>query len=139
MDESIPIQIYTKGLFEKGDVSSGRLLQKLEAWLNFQTLLANWYQDESLVIKIKLCLMPENVFYEHKLDENLNWESFKDKSITGVYYHDQTNTEFESYIMLPKADLNEIMNHPEKVEQYFQIKLGSAANEMGGIYDYAQI
>ena len=134
MDESLPIQVTSEGLFEKGDQSSERLFQKLEAWLNFQTLLANWYQDESLVIKIKLSLMPENVFYGHELDQTLTWQSFENKTLTGVYHHNQSNTEFDSYLMLSKADLNDMMSHPEKVENLFKQKLKFAINELGKHY-----
>lgn len=134
MNNDLPIKVDSKGLFEAGDKSSKFLMTKLEAWLNFKALSANWYADESLVISMSLTLLPEVQFLNQQVDNDKQWLSISEKSVTAIYTHYKDNHSFESYIMFSNEELNKAMENPRNVENMLQIKLASAANKMAQHY-----
>ena len=139
MQDDLPIKVSSKGLFEQDDKSSSFLIHKLEAWLNFQALLANWYQDESQITHFSFQVLPESQFYQHQLDQELIWKSFELPGVTGVYHHDEEQSSFESYLMLSNSELDDMMKHPANVEARLKQKLRATINVQAVIYQLQPI
>lgn len=134
MEQDLPITVTSQGLFEAGDKSSEFLMTKLEAWLNFKALQANWYGDESLVVSMNIVIMPEKVFLDNKVDKSLKWQTFSSNTTTALFNHDPENFRFKSFLMLSNDELNDAMSNPKKVEDMLQKKLGTVANHFGEFY-----
>jgi hypothetical protein len=134
METDLPITLSIKGLFEAGDKSSAFLISKLEAWLNFKALGANWYSDETLVVNIDFTILPESQFMDLQLDTADNWIPINLPGLTAVYRHDMTKQHFNCMVMLSNDELSEAMKDGSKVENTFQLKLGTAANVLATYY-----
>ncbi len=134
MDTDLPITLTTKGLFEANDKSSGFLISKLEAWLNFKALSANWYANEAMIVKMAFTVLPEAHFMDLQVDSKDNWIPITTASLTAVYRHDLTAKQFTCFIMLSNEELNQAMKDGSKVEGNFQTKLAEAANTLAHYY-----
>ena len=139
MDHNLPITVTSKGLFEAGDKSSEFLMTKLEAWLNFKALQANWYGDEDLVLTINVSIMPEKLFLDNQVDRSLKWQSLSSNTTTALFNHNESITSFTCFLMLSNDELNETMAKPQKVEDMLQNKLATVANHFGEFYELNNI
>lgn len=137
MSESLPLTVKSEDLFEQGDRSSSYLLTKLEAWLNFQALCANWYADESSIVQCHFTFLPEQSFYHKELNSDITWHNLKQPML--VYSHDKTNKTFNVFVMLSKDELNTAMNNPKNVEVMLQNKLSQSANQLVAEYKLSPI
>lgn len=137
MTEALPITFSIKGLFEPGDSRSEFLISKLEAWLNYRGLCANWYADESLVVNMDICLLPEKLFLSQQVSQDKNWQSLSDP--TAIYHHDSQNHLFECYLMLSNQEIEQAMASPNELEHKLQIKLAAVANTFASKYHLASI
>lgn len=125
LDQDLPIKVKTQDLFETGDKASGYLLSKLEAWVNFQTLAANWFADEDFIIDLTMTLLPETSFLDLQVDSTL-WQTIQLASFTAVYMKQQRSV--QAYIMLSNDELNTAMTQSAKVESLMQDKLRIMTN-----------
>lgn len=137
MEQDLPITVTSQGLFEAGDKSSEFLMTKLEAWLNFKALQANWYGDENLVVSIHITIMPEKVFLDNQVDKSLKWQSLSNINTTALFNHDEPSKTFRSFLMLSNDELNEAMANPAKVETMLQKKLATTVNHFASFYSLA--
>lgn len=137
MTEALPITFTTKGLFEAGDNKSEFLISKLEAWLNYRGLCANWYADESMVTSMAFCLLPEKLFLSHQVDQNKAWSTLNEP--TALFHHDESTRHFECYIMLSNEEIDQAMKAPQTLEQKLQVKLAAVANHFASFYHLAAI
>lgn len=137
MTEALPISFTTQGLFESGDSKSEFLISKLEGWLNYRGLCANWYADETLIISMAICLLPEKVFLSHQVDQNKTWSTLTEP--TALFHHDKNQHHFECYVMLSNDEIDEAMKAPQTLEQKLQVKLAAVANHFAGFYHLAAI
>jgi hypothetical protein len=135
METDLPITLNIKGLFEANDKSSAFLISKLEAWLNFKALGANWYGDETLVVNIDFTILPESQFMDLQLDTADNWIPINLPGLTAVYNHDMSKQHFSCMVMFSNDELSEAMKDGSKVESTFQLKLAAAANVLATYYD----
>ena len=134
MEDELPITVTSKGLFEASDKSSQYLFTKLEGWINFQGLRANWYADENLVVKMNIVILPEDLFLDNEVDRSKTWQTISNKDFTAIYHHDEFNTSFDSFIMLSNDEIEYAMNHGKEVESIFQNKLKTLVNSLVGFY-----
>ena len=139
MSDALPIQVTSIGLFEPNDKASAFLIQKLEAWLNFQALAAEWFSDESHIVKFKFQIMPETEFYQHQLPQELNWQTLSLPTVTGVFHHNTNTMHFDTYLMLSNSEINEMMDAPSKVEEKLQTLLKTTMNWQGAHYKLAKV
>ena len=137
MTESLPLTVTSEDLFEKGDRTSSYLLTKLEAWLNFQALCANWYADEDFVVQCHFTFLPEQSFYNKELRSDIAWHNIQQPML--VYSHDKTNKTFNVFVMLSNDEINTAMNNPKQVEAMLQHKLSDSANQLVSEYQLAPI
>ena len=136
-NDVLPITVKAEGLFEQNDKSSQFLVSKLEAWLNFQALCADWYANDKLVVKLNFTILPETTFYQHQLDANKTWQNLT--TPLAVYHHDTNVRSFSIYLMLTKEDISSAMEAPQKVEEMLQTKLASTANQLISEYHLSAI
>ncbi len=125
--EPLPIRVEIKHLFEAGDVKSQSLIERLQAWINFQTLAANWFADESQIVDVSIVLLPQNRFLDLELDTEQVWQSIQ---ITDDYVY-TANAEANTaniYVGLSNTTLKSLMKHPEKVNEGFQEIIKNATN-----------
>lgn len=137
MNEALPITFTTQGLFESGDSKSEFLIEKLEAWLNYRGLCANWYADEAMVISMAICLLPEKLFLSHQVDQSKSWSTLS--MPTALYHHDEQQRHFQCYLMLSNAEIDDAMKAPQMLEQTLQVKLAAVANHFANYYHLAAI
>ena len=137
MSEALPITFRCEGLFESDDPKSQFLVSKLEAWLNFRGLCANWYADESLVVNMHICLLPESLFLSKHVDQNKSWQQLSEPM--AVYHHDIPQHSFECYLMLSKLEIEQAMAAPQELESQLQVKLAALANHLVRYYHLAAI
>ncbi len=137
MAEALPITFTTKGLFESGDDKSDFLISKLEAWLNYRGLCANWYADEALVVNMSICLLPEGLFMSQQVEQNENWQTIKEP--IAIYRHDKSRFHFDCYLMISNQEIDEAMKAPQQLENKLQIKLAAVANHFASQYHLAAI
>jgi len=96
------------------------LLHKLEMWINFQALKADWYGDEDHILIFNYTLV--RTLEEKKLMKADNW-IIK----TGFAYHYQSeNLTTHAYIAI--AD---IVKHKTGIEQAIKSRLTRVANAVG--------
>lgn len=134
MQSDLPITLTTKGLFEAGDKNSQFLISKLEAWLNFKALGANWYGDESLVVNIDFTVLPESQFMDLQLDTEQSWVPINLPNLTAVYHHDMSKHHFTCMVMFSNDELSAAMKDGSQVENTFQVKLAACANVLAVYY-----
>lgn len=137
MAEALPISFTSKGLFESGDTKSEFLISKLEAWLNYRGLCANWYADESLVVNMSICLLPEKLFLSHQVEPNKQWQSLQEP--VALYHHDKEQHFFDCYLMLSNQEIEQAMAKPQTLEHTLQLKLANVANHFANKYHLAAI
>lgn len=137
MTEALPITFTTQGLFESGDSKSEFLISKLEAWLNYRGLCANWYADEDKVMSMAICLLPEKMFLSHQVDQNKVWSTLNEP--TALFHHDEVTCHFECYLMLSNNEIDEAMKNPQDLERKLQLKLATVANKFASAYHLAAI
>lgn len=137
MTESLPLTVKSEDLFEKDDPSSSYLLTKLEAWLNFQALCANWYADERNVVQCHFTFLPEQSFYKKELNSDMTWHNLKQPML--IYSHDKQKKSFDVFVMLSHDELNNAMNNPKDVETMLQKKLSDSANQLVSEYQLSPI
>jgi hypothetical protein len=134
MDTDLPITLTTKGLFEANDKNSQFLISKLEAWLNFKALGANWYGDESLVVNMNFTILPEHQFLDLQVDSDKNWIPINLPGLTAIYNHEMSKQSFICMIMFSNDELNVAMKDSAQVENTFQLKLAACANVLATYY-----
>lgn len=137
MTEALPIRFSIDGLFEAGDANAEFLVTKLEAWLNYRALCANWYADESLVVTISIELLPERLFLAKEVDQSQAWQS--NENPTALYLHDQQQRHFECYLMLSNQQIDQAMQAPAKLEHTLQLRLAAIVNLFAKHYHLAAI
>jgi len=125
--EPLPIRVEIKHLFEAGDVKSQSLIERLQAWINFQTLAANWFADESQIVDVSIVLLPQNHFLDLELNTEQVWQSIQ---ITDdyVYTANSKTNSANIYVGLSNTTLKSLMEHPEKVNEGFQEIIKNATN-----------
>jgi len=128
MEESLPIVVKTSALFDANDDKSSFLIEKLQAWINFVALSAQWFADESKVINIHLTLMPEKPYLALPQQSSDGWIKIKEAGLSGLKKCETGNTYFEAIIAINNQDLKEMMEDGTTVEPQLQSLLLSACN-----------
>ena len=137
MTEALPISFSIEGLFEPGDSKSAFLVSKLEAWLNYRGLCANWYADETLVVNMNICLLPEKHFLSKQVDQDKSWQSLSEP--TALFHHNKDKHLFDCFLMFSNQEIEQAMANPQELEHMLQIKLAAIANHFAKEYHLAAI
>lgn len=137
MPNDLPITLKIKYLFEESDHKASRLITKVEAWLNFRALAANWYADENKVIEIDFTVMPESKFLEQEVDEK--WQQVKLSTGLAVYLHNKPKCHFNCFVMLANEEIKNLMKQPETLETFLQQRLAEVASHLGQSYQLAEL
>lgn len=115
MQEALPITITADENFSS---ALRPLLHKLEMWINFQALKANWYGDEDLTLVFNFTLV-------RTLEEKSKEMAEKDWLVeTGFAYHYEKDT-FTTSAFIAIADL---VKNKTGVEQAIKSRLTRVAN-----------
>lgn len=125
--EDLPVRVNIEYLFESIDPKSRYLIDKLNAWINFQTLAANWFADESRIIDLQITLLPENHFLDLELDNQQNWQT-ANLANQFVFSIDSVSLKSSVYGCLKQDTIKQLMEEPQSVEGYFQDVIKSAVN-----------
>lgn len=125
--EDLPVRVNIEYLFESNDPKSRYLIDKLNAWINFQTLAANWFADESRIIDLQITLLPENHFLDLELDNQQNWQT-ANLANQFVFSIDSVLLKSSVYGCLKQDKIKQLMEEPQSVEGYFQGVIKSAVN-----------
>lgn len=81
MSSQLPITINADRQLQSALNITKAMLEKLEAWCNFETLKAGWYGDTSLDIKCQITLVNLSFFKQHFIhSSNENWHLMSDNS-----------------------------------------------------------
>ena len=126
--ETLPIEISTNGIFDKNDQRAAFLIEKLQAWINFQALASNWYADESYIINIKLTLVAEKQFLNLPQYNSDGWIKINAEGLTALLKCGLSELEFESIVAISNSDLKEMMDDGSIVEPQFQSLIMTACN-----------
>lgn len=137
MSEALPISFTIRGLFESGDSKSEFLVSKLEAWLNYRGLCANWYADETLVVNMNICLLPEKLFLSQQVDQDKDWQSVTEP--TALFHHNKDEHCFDCFLMFSNQEIEQAMSKPQELEHKLQVKLAAIANHFANHYHLAAI
>lgn len=132
MTEALPITFTTQGLFESGDSKSEFLITKLEGWLNYRGLCANWYADEAMIASMAICLLPEKIFLNHQVDQGKTWSTLDNP--TALFHHNTEKRHFKCYLMFSNEEIDHAMKAPASLEQTLQIKLAATVNHFASFY-----
>ena len=120
-DDALPITIVADEHFSH---SLKPLLTKLEMWLNFQALKANWYGDEDFILTFNFTIIRTlEEKNQHLLDHN-----YTIKSGYAFHYDDSTltTTAFISVADLAKQKIN--------VDQTIKKRLTAVTNKIAEQY-----
>jgi len=127
MTEQLPISIYVsddlKQQFEK--VTS--VCNKLEAQLNFQTMTANWYEDENNILFIKLCLETPNGFAEKKRQQLEEIKIYSD-DVFSYYQKSEKEQVMLCPIAITDAELTLLRQENKLLTKLLQVKLQKVLN-----------
>jgi len=127
MTEQLPISIYVsddlKQQFEK--VTS--VCNKLEAQLNFQTMTANWYEDENNILFIKLCLETPNGFAEKKRQQLEEIKIYSD-DVFSYYQKSEKEQVMLCPIAITDAELTLLSQENKLLTKLLQVKLQKVLN-----------
>jgi hypothetical protein len=107
MTERLPITIeHSTELTSLLSQKFNSTLNKLEAQLNFQTMMANWYGDEYDVIAIALCLHTPNEFDTLRAsnENKVNFLGFSD-DVFSMASHDNSSN-LTCHIAITKTELS---------------------------------
>ena len=136
--EDLPILVSTAGLFEKGDSRSQFLIEKLQAWFNYQALVSGWYAHESNTLELQVVLTPERYFLDLAQSEgnakseavDESWTNLQVPSITGLIKVDGQNVRL--IVAISTDDLKDMMDNPNLVESQLQLLLKNIGNYIAG-------
>jgi hypothetical protein len=132
--DDLPILVSTAGLFEDGDNRSLFLIEKLQAWFNYQALVSDWYADEANKLELQIVLTPEQYFLDLAKSNNTSqneshhksWTSLQMPSIAGLINIEGQNVKLITAIST--EDLKDMMEKPSIVESQLQVLLKNIGN-----------
>jgi hypothetical protein len=91
MTEQLPISIDISDDLKQQFVKISAVGNKLEAQLNFQTMIANWYGDEDNLLLVQLCLeTPQSFVAQQKTQQQLEVQTYSDDVFS---YYEKTEKE----------------------------------------------
>ncbi len=127
MTEQLPISIYVsddlKQQFEK--VTS--VCNKLEAQLNFQTMTANWYEDENNIVFIQLSLETPQDFVEKKRQQHEETKIYTD-DVFSYYQKSEKEQILLCTIAITEAELALLNQENKLLTRLLQVKLPKVLN-----------
>ena len=99
------------------------VLNKLEAQLNFQTMMANWYGDEYDVVAIGLCLFTPNEFFtlRESFKHKTNFSDFSDDVFSVVTQDNPSN--LTCNIAITETELGLLIQQPKLQAPLLNAKL----------------
>ncbi len=127
-DADLPITVTSKGMFESNDENAVFLMEKLQGWINFQALAANWYSDENNIVTIKITLMPEKAYLRCDEQSSDLWRPIQTSGLSALLMANENLNTHCCIVAIGNADLKEMMDDGKKVEPNLQALLVSACN-----------
>ena len=128
MTESLPLSIHACDTLLQQFTNLVSVCNKLEAQFNFQTMIANWYGDESLSFQVQLSLETSQSFMLCK--KNRASDVITNYSDDVFSYHGQT--EYPQTIMcciaMTDSELIMLTEQPTLIEKFLYVKLEKVLN-----------
>ena len=118
--EDLPIKVEVKELFDLSDHKTAAMIQRVNAWINFQALGANWFSDESAIPNFHLIIYPEGNYLQQSELTHVDWKIANGANFTGVVNIDPKNLKFNCIAAISNQDLKEMMDDGSLVETNLQ-------------------
>ncbi|QTH64151.1 hypothetical protein J1N51_01290 [Psychrosphaera ytuae] len=118
--EDLPIIVDVKGLFDLKDHKTAAMLERVNAWINFQALGANWFADESAIPSFYIELYPENQYLQQSKQLSAGWNTATGGGFTGIVSCDLDTLQFKCIAAIANQDLKEMMDDGSIVESNLQ-------------------
>jgi len=132
MSEQLPISINSSDELITQLITMKRVINKLEAQFNFQTLIAGWYGDEGSILFIELNLeMPQGFLQEKKA------QCSTQNSNDIIHYSDDVFSYNIPYkekqclvccIAVTQIELDLLTEQPKVLASFMQVKLKKTLN-----------
>lgn len=116
----LPITVNVKSLFDTSDHKTAAMLERVNAWINFKALGANWFCDESKITTIEITLFPESHYLKIPELADPNWSKVLNGGFTGVQKNNTDALSFICIAAIANADIKEMMDNGQLVEQNLQ-------------------
>ena len=122
-DEALPITIIADNQFSS---SLKPLLKKLEIWLNFQALKANWFADEDFILSFHFTFIKTLEAKSQYFQEN-------NYTIEPGYAFSYNENNLTTTAFIAIADL---AKNPKNIEQKIKERLTKVANIIAKKHDF---
>jgi hypothetical protein len=122
-DERLPMVILLEETLRQQFPQMKMVAQKVEAWINFAALKANWYADESRVLSFEFKLIDSGQF-SRQVDSLIaaKWQVDNEKGF--AYYHAKGHFDKLALIAVDGS-------HMKAFEHILQMKIVEIANTVG--------
>ena len=119
-DMGLPIKVHVNALFDTSDPKTAAMLERVNAWINFKALGAQWYKDESYVTSIDITLYPESHYLTLPELKDTNWSAVFNAGFSGLQKNTSNSLEHICIAAIANADIKEMMENGKLVEQNLQ-------------------
>ena len=130
MQDGIPITLNADNSLAASVKTLHSSMVKIEAWINFQALKADWYGDENKILSFDITLTTVEQFKAGASDRrSANWREAADSSYACC--HNSADLSTVVFIPVPAAVVEAGAN---AFEHGLQAVLSEAVNSVGGQY-----
>jgi hypothetical protein len=140
MTERLPITIeHSNELLFILNRKINSVISKLEAQLNFQTMMANWYNDENDVISINLHLYTPNEFsiLRESYQQKHNFSDFSD-DVFSMTAQESPNS-LTCHIAITKKELELLIQQPKLQSPLLSAKLNKVLTLIARQLNYPEL
>ena len=126
MSEQLPLSIHPSAELCDKFLKIGSVSNRLEAQLNFRTLSANWYCDESNILVINLYLeTPEGFSFQKQQKHQGVLEDVADDVRC---FYDKGAHKVNCFVAITEGEMTLLQQEEKLIASYLQIKLTKILN-----------
>lgn len=128
MTEKLPISICCCNDLLLAFEKIRAVCNKLEAQFCFQTMTANWYEDESNILIINLNLVSAESFIVEQEKHQVNKLHYYFDDVFSVKEIESTKPELNCYVAITHNEFNLLHQQPKLLSSLLQMKLRKVLN-----------
>lgn len=99
MSKELPIVVSAENQLMQEMLLDKQALLKLEAWLNFETLKANWYGNEARLIDLNITLITANKFHS-LFKETIELWQIDTTNLFAIQFGDSSKTNIKNKVII---------------------------------------
>jgi len=128
MTEQLPISIHVCDDFKQQFKKAISICNKFEAQFNFQTMTANWYDDENNILFLQLYLeTPKNFTKQQTLMKKMDIKTYSD-DVFSYYKNKKNEQKLLCHIAITDSELALLSQQNKLLAGLLQVKLKKVLN-----------